>query len=211
MYPVTDCDFDTPSYVDPANQLIVGRDTMAWFWDHYAPDPSVRIRPDASPLRAESLAGLPPAVILTAEHDVLRDEGEAYARRLAEHGVRVEHKRFGGRSTASSRCGAAYRGAPGDSISSRRSIADCDAPHSTRSSVGAGFAGLYAAAPPPRTWPERSGVRAGDGVGGTWHWNLEIPRRALRHRVAGLLVLVLGGPRAGMEMERGIRRARDGS
>ena len=89
VYPVTDSDLDTPSYLDPANQLIVSRETMAWFWDHYAPDRSIRTRPDASPLRAASLAGLPPAVVLTAEHDVLRDEGEAYARRLTEHGVRV--------------------------------------------------------------------------------------------------------------------------
>ena len=94
VYPVTDCDLDTDSYLDPANQLIIGRDSMAWFWDHYAPDPSVR--PDASPLRAASLAVLPPAVILTAEHDPLRDEGEAYAERLAQDGVRVEHRRFDG-------------------------------------------------------------------------------------------------------------------
>ena len=52
VYPVTDCDLDTDSYLDPANQLLVGRDTMAWFWDHYAPDPAVRSSPDASPLRA---------------------------------------------------------------------------------------------------------------------------------------------------------------
>ncbi len=96
VYPVTDCDFDTASYVDPRNQLIVSRETMTWFWDNYAPDRSVRTSSDASPLRAASLTGLPPAVIVTAEHDVLCDEGEAYARRLGEHGVRVEHRRFEG-------------------------------------------------------------------------------------------------------------------
>ena len=57
--------FDTPSFLEPENQLIVSRETMAWFWDHYAPDSAVRTHPDASPLRAPSLAGLPPTVILS--------------------------------------------------------------------------------------------------------------------------------------------------
>ena len=82
IYPVTDADFDRPSYVDPENQLLLTREAMVWFWDHYVPDAARRAEPDASPLRAADLAGLPPAVVLTAEHDVLRDEGEAYAERL---------------------------------------------------------------------------------------------------------------------------------
>jgi acetyl esterase len=69
---------------------------MVWFWDHYAPDPEARLHPDASPLRSASFAGLPPAVILTAEHDVLRDEGELYATRLVKAGVPVRHRRFAG-------------------------------------------------------------------------------------------------------------------
>jgi acetyl esterase len=96
VYPVTDCDLDSTSYRDPANQLMVSRDSMAWFWDHYAPDPEARLHPDASPLRSASFAGLPPAVILTAEHDVLRDEGELYATRLVKAGVPVRHRRFAG-------------------------------------------------------------------------------------------------------------------
>ena len=96
VYPVTDADLDTGSYVDPANQLMLNRDSMIWFWDHYAPDVATRAEPDASPNRAGDLAGLPPAVVLTAEHDPLRDEGEAYAARLAEAGVPVEHRRFAG-------------------------------------------------------------------------------------------------------------------
>ncbi len=98
IYPVTDVDFDRPSYADPENQLILTRDAMIWFWDHYAPDESRRTEPDASPLHAASLAGLPPAVVLTAEHDVLRDEGEAYAERLREAGVPVEAKRHAGQT-----------------------------------------------------------------------------------------------------------------
>ena len=94
VYPVTDCDLDRGSYLEPENQLVVGRDTMKWFWDLYAPDPAVRSRPDASPLRAADLAGLPPAIVLTAQYDPLRDEGKAYAERLAQAGVRVEHRHF---------------------------------------------------------------------------------------------------------------------
>jgi acetyl esterase len=96
VYPVTDADVDNESYTDPANQLMLSRDSMIWFWDHYAPDPADRAQPDASPIKAEDLSGLPPAVVLTAEHDVLRDEGEAYARRLAWAGVPVRHRRFDG-------------------------------------------------------------------------------------------------------------------
>jgi acetyl esterase len=96
VYPVTDADVDNESYTDPANQLMLSRDSMIWFWDHYAPDPADRVQPDASPIKAEDLSGLPPAVVLTAEHDVLRDEGEAYARRLAWAGVPVRHRRFDG-------------------------------------------------------------------------------------------------------------------
>jgi acetyl esterase len=96
VYPVTDCDLESTSYRDPANQLMVSREAMAWFWDHYAPDPEARLHPDASPLRSANFAGLPPAAILTAEHDVLRDEGELYATRLVKAGVPVRHQRFAG-------------------------------------------------------------------------------------------------------------------
>jgi 4-hydroxyacetophenone monooxygenase len=96
VYPVTDCDLTTPSYLDPANQLMLTAASMRWFWNHYLPDPELRANPDASPLRAADLAGLPPAIVVSAEHDPLRDEGEAYARRLAEAGVAVTHRRFDG-------------------------------------------------------------------------------------------------------------------
>ena len=89
VYPVTDANVDRPSYTDPANQLIVSRGAMIWFWGHYAPDPAVRGEPDASPLRAGDLGGLPPAAVLLAEHDPLLDEGRAYAERLSEAGNAV--------------------------------------------------------------------------------------------------------------------------
>ena len=98
VYPVTDADFDRPSYTDPANRLLLTREGMGWFWDHYVPDAARRVEPDASPLRAADLAGLPPAVVLTAEHDVLRDEGEAYAERLEAAGVPVNFQRHEGQT-----------------------------------------------------------------------------------------------------------------
>ena len=96
VYPVTDCDLESTSYRDPANQLMLSRESMIWFWDHYAPDPEARLHPDAAPLRNADLLRLPPTVILTAEHDVLRDEGELYATRLLKAGVHVRHQRFAG-------------------------------------------------------------------------------------------------------------------
>jgi acetyl esterase len=96
VYPVTDCDINTTSYLDPANQLLLSRESMIWFWDHYAPVEAARTHPDASPLRSTALAGLPPAVVLTAEHDPLRDEGELYATQLIKAGVPVRHRRFTG-------------------------------------------------------------------------------------------------------------------
>ena len=96
IYPVTDADFDRPSYTDPENALLLTREAMIWFWDHYVPDPARRAEPDASPLQTADLSGLPPAVVLTAEYDVLRDEGEAYAQRLADAGVPVDLRRYPG-------------------------------------------------------------------------------------------------------------------
>lgn len=96
VYPVVDCDLDRRSYREyDGDELILNRRDMAWFWDRYAPDPAARANPYASPLRASSHAGLPPAYLVTAEHDPLRDEGFAYADRLRASRVPVEHRHFG--------------------------------------------------------------------------------------------------------------------
>src|ERR1700754_1236344 len=68
VYPVTDADLDNASYADPENQLMLSRDSMIWFWDHYAPNPADRANPDASPAQEKDLTGLPTAIVLTAEH-----------------------------------------------------------------------------------------------------------------------------------------------
>jgi acetyl esterase len=96
VYPVIDATFDTPSYRDNANGYFLTRDMMMWFWDHYAPGPVARAHAYASPWRATTLNGLPPALVLTAEFDPLRDEGEAYAARLREAGVPVQLRRYDG-------------------------------------------------------------------------------------------------------------------
>jgi acetyl esterase len=96
VYPVADCRFDRDSYVDPANQLMLTHETMKWYWSHYARDERQRLSPYASPCRAVNLGGLPPAIVVTAEHDVLRDEGEEYAQRLRQAGVNVQSRRFEG-------------------------------------------------------------------------------------------------------------------
>jgi acetyl esterase len=94
--PVTDADTETASYRAPENQLIVTRESMLWFLDRYVPDVGKRSDPRLAPLRGHSLSGAPPAVVLTAEYDVLRDEGEAYVARLRAAGVDVSHRRFAG-------------------------------------------------------------------------------------------------------------------
>ena len=96
FYPVTDASFDTASYEQFATGYFLQRDGMRWFWDQYTTDEEQRSRITASPLRAsaDQLAGLPEALVITAEADVLRDEGEAYAAKLRSAGVPVTATRY---------------------------------------------------------------------------------------------------------------------
>ncbi|SDP36427.1 alpha/beta hydrolase [Actinacidiphila guanduensis] len=98
FYPVTDANFDTPSYHQFATGYFLRRDAMQWFWDQYTTDAEERAQITASPLRAttEQLAGLPAALVITGEADVLRDEGEAYASKLRQAGVPVTAVRYQG-------------------------------------------------------------------------------------------------------------------
>jgi len=98
FYPVTDADFDTPSYTQFADGPWLTKRAMQWFWDAYLPDPALRKQPTATPLNAslDQLAGLPEALVIVDENDVLRDEGEAYARKLSNAGVRVTCTRYNG-------------------------------------------------------------------------------------------------------------------
>ncbi|MDX6472387.1 MAG: acetyl esterase, partial [Gaiellaceae bacterium] len=94
-YPVTDIDLDTPSYLEHAEGLNLTRAKMEWYWRLYLAGAD-GATPDASPLRAESLRGVAPALVQTAEYDPLLSEGEAYAERLAESGVPVTLTRYDG-------------------------------------------------------------------------------------------------------------------
>jgi acetyl esterase len=96
LYPVTDHDFERDSYRANGKGYILELDTMRWFWDHYCPEPLRRAEPNASPLRAANMRDLPPALVVTAEFDPLRDEGEAYARALRAAGNQVEVVRYDG-------------------------------------------------------------------------------------------------------------------
>jgi len=98
MIPATDASVDTGSYHEYGEQRFLARAFMKYGWDLYAPDAKTRDNPYVSPLRAsiDQLKGLPPALVITAENDPLRDEGEAYARKLKEAGVTVAAARYNG-------------------------------------------------------------------------------------------------------------------
>ncbi len=95
LYPICDHDFDRPSYIENAQGKLLTRELMQWFWDQYADDAD-RDQQYLSPLRAKDLSGLPPALIITAQYDPLRDEGELYAQKLLEAGNTVEALRMDG-------------------------------------------------------------------------------------------------------------------
>jgi acetyl esterase len=96
IYPVTQHGADTRSSRAVVDTVFLTTRSMTWYWDHYLPDPDLGRDPRASPLLAESFEGLPPALVITAEHDPLLDEGEQYARRLADAGVAVKLSRYAG-------------------------------------------------------------------------------------------------------------------
>ncbi|MEO9363247.1 MAG: alpha/beta hydrolase [Nitrososphaera sp.] len=96
FYPVTDANFDTPSYMAYKDGPWLARRGMEWFWNNYLPDSTTRKEPTSSPLQAsiDQLKGLPPALVIVDENDVLRDEGEAYAHKLMQANVTVTSTRY---------------------------------------------------------------------------------------------------------------------
>ena len=96
FYPVTEHSYETASYRDNADGYFLTKDSMVWFWNHYLQQEENGKNPYASPLLAEDVSGLPPALVVTAEYDPLRDEGEAYAKKLLDAGVGVTLKRYEG-------------------------------------------------------------------------------------------------------------------
>jgi acetyl esterase len=96
VYPVTHCDFTTDSYERCADGYLLSRASMQWYWDHYLRSPADAANAYAAPLVATDLSRLPAALVITAEFDPLRDEGEAYARRLQAAGVPTTCSRYDG-------------------------------------------------------------------------------------------------------------------
>jgi len=96
VYPVTDRNFATESYSSNAEGYQLSRDGMVWYWNHYLPSDADGSNPYACPLQARDLSGLPPTLVITAEFDPLRDEGEAYAHRLELAGVSTTCTRYDG-------------------------------------------------------------------------------------------------------------------
>jgi acetyl esterase len=94
VYPITDSDTSRPSYLAAENQLLLTRELMDWFWDHYAPDPAQRDDPRLAPLRGEPARGLAPALVVSCAFDVLRDEIDEYVRLLRDAGVPVVHRHY---------------------------------------------------------------------------------------------------------------------
>lgn len=173
VYPVTDGAMDSASFSDPDNQLLLSAETMSWFWDQYAPDKEDRLKPDASPLRAEDVSGLPPAVVVAAARDVLVDEGRAYADRLREAGVPTTYKLYE-RQTHN------FFAMPGVLPAQEKAVdyvAEQLIAHLSRRSkadaviVGAGFAGMYQLKRLREMGLSTRVIEAGDDVGGTWYWN----------------------------------------
>ncbi|MEL7547527.1 MAG: alpha/beta hydrolase fold domain-containing protein [Pseudomonadota bacterium] len=173
VYPVTDAAMDTPGYADPDNQLLLNTPMMTWFWDHYVPNAEDRLAPDPSPLRADDLSGLPPAIVVTAEYDVLREESEAYAAKLRSAGVPVTFKQFDRQMhnffampglLPAQATAVDYVGDQIERHLAKRSEADAVI-------VGAGFAGMYQLHKLRGMGLNVRVIEAGDGVGGTWYWN----------------------------------------
>ena len=173
VYPVTDCNLETESYTAPQNQLLLSREGMIWFWNHYAPDPADRLQPEASPLRADDVRGVAPAIILTAEHDPLRDEGEAYAAKLEAAGVKVTFKRFERQMHAFFQL---INVLPGADDGLNWVVEQIDAALQPRTSVdalvvGAGFSGLYQLYRLRELGLSTTVIEAAPQVGGTWYAN----------------------------------------
>ncbi len=173
VYPVTDADLENESYRNPDNQLLLNSELMKWFFDFYAPNKEDRTKPEISPIQADDLSGLPPTILITAEYDVLRDEGEAYAEKLKAAGVPVVFKRFEKQMHNFFAMPGILPGADdgleyvGDQIDRHFAKAsDVDAVI-----VGAGFSGMYQLHKLRGLGLTARVIEAGDDVGGTWYWN----------------------------------------
>jgi len=172
VYPVTDGAMAGSSWGDDDKQLFLTSDLMAHFWEHYA-DPASRLNPMASPLHAKSLHNLPPAVVLTAEFDILVDEGRAYVEKLRASGVSVSHKNFLQQMHGFFAMPAALPAA-GKAMAWLAQEMDRHLTPTERKDVvvvGAGFSGMYQLHKLREQGLNVQVFERGSDVGGTWYWN----------------------------------------
>ena len=172
IYPVTDGRMETKSWQDEDKQLFLTSELMAYFWGHYAKD-SERLDYRASPLLAKRLENLPPTVMLTAQYDILVDEGRAYAEALQNAGVQVSYREFSRQMHAFFTMPAALPAA-GKAISwVAKEIDRLLAPAEQKDVVvvGAGFSGMYQLYKLREQGLDVQVFEAGSDVGGTWYWN----------------------------------------
>ncbi|MED5368315.1 MAG: alpha/beta hydrolase fold domain-containing protein, partial [Pseudomonadota bacterium] len=175
VYPVTDGRMNSATWKDEDRQLFLTSELMEHFWRHYADDGQFT-DPEASPLLAKDLKnldGLAPAVVLTAEYDILRDEGAAYAQKLEEAGIEVSYKEF--KRQIHGFVGLAEALPVGfealDWISTRIEAHLNPVDHFDAVVVGAGFSGMYQLHKLREQGLNVRVFEAGSGVGGTWYWN----------------------------------------
>ena len=172
IYPVTDGRMGAKSWGDDDKQLFLTSDVMAFFWEHYA-DSSQRLDHRASPLLADDLSSLPPAVVLTAQYDILVDEGKAYAEALEAAGVTVSYKDFAQQMHGFFAMPAALPAA----AKAMQWLAQEMDRHLTAAErkdvvvVGAGFSGMYQLHKLREQGLDVQVFEAGSDVGGTWYWN----------------------------------------
>ena len=172
IYPVIDGRLQTPSYSAPDNQNFLTEKTMTHFWDLYV-DPKTRLNPDVSPILADKVEGLAPAIILTAEFDILRDEGDAYADKLAKQGKLAAHKVFAHQMHGFFSMVEALPAASQALDWVGKEIDRHLMPPSTADAVivGAGFSGMYQLHKLREMGLEARVFETGGDVGGTWYWN----------------------------------------
>ncbi|MGB1352132.1 MAG: alpha/beta hydrolase fold domain-containing protein [Luminiphilus sp.] len=172
IYPVTDGRMGAKSWGDEDKQLFLTSDIMTYFWEHYA-DADSRLDQRASPLLAEDLSNLPPAVVLTAEFDILVDEGKAYAEALKAAGVTVSYKDFAQQMHGFFAMPAALPAA-GKAMHWLAQEMDRHLAAAERKDVvvvGAGFSGMYQLYKLREQGLDVQVFEAGSDVGGTWYWN----------------------------------------
>lgn len=172
IYPVTDGRMGAKSWGDEDKQLFLTSDIMTYFWEHYA-DAESRLDQRASPLLAEDLSNLPPAVVLTAEFDILVDEGKAYAEALKAAGVTVSYKDFAQQMHGFFAMPAALPAA-GKAMHWLAQEMDRHLAAAERKDVvvvGAGFSGMYQLYKLREQGLDVQVFEAGSDVGGTWYWN----------------------------------------